>query len=152
MEKGRLFCRVYWIAALCLLVGLIGPGLDGFAAAADKPKLTVWWNKGYYKEEDEGFTASNGQSWLRCRAVVPGGGKATVSSTPVGTHRLSFVYPGKAELTLVHLLEIGDQAAPRAPAPVAVAGQPGQLQITVAGHTCLFAAEPPYVVSVSPRK
>ena len=55
MGKSKLFCRIYWIAALCLLMGLVGPGLDGLAAAADKPKLTVWWNKGYYKEEDEGF-------------------------------------------------------------------------------------------------
>jgi hypothetical protein len=35
MVKRTYFCRIYWIAVLCLLMGLIGPGLDGIAAAAD---------------------------------------------------------------------------------------------------------------------
>jgi multiple sugar transport system substrate-binding protein len=35
--------------------GIAGLGLTGVARAAEKPKLVVWWNKGYYKEEDEGM-------------------------------------------------------------------------------------------------
>jgi multiple sugar transport system substrate-binding protein len=54
-KKSRFLWRVPWVIALCLALALIGPGLAGMAAAADKGKLTVWWNKGYYKEEDEGF-------------------------------------------------------------------------------------------------
>jgi len=56
MREKRMFrWRVVWIVALCLTLALIGPGLFSIVAAAEKPKLTVWWNKGYYKEEDEGF-------------------------------------------------------------------------------------------------
>ena len=35
--------------------GLAGLTLPGLARAAEKPKLVVWWNKGYYKEEDQGM-------------------------------------------------------------------------------------------------
>ncbi|HSB81410.1 MAG TPA: ABC transporter substrate-binding protein [Candidatus Methylomirabilis sp.] len=45
--------RPPWIAAVCLGLALIGPGLVGAAGAGEKPKLIVWWNKSYYKEEDE---------------------------------------------------------------------------------------------------
>lgn len=44
---------VPWVIAICLSVALTGPGLGGVAYAKDK--LVVWWNKGYYKEEDEGM-------------------------------------------------------------------------------------------------
>jgi len=53
--RRLLLWRAPWIAAVCLALALIGPGLSGVAAAGEKPKLTVWWNKGYYKEEDEGM-------------------------------------------------------------------------------------------------
>lgn len=54
-RRGVLAWRAPWIAALCLGLALIGPGLAGVAGAGEKPKLVVWWNKGYYKEEDEGM-------------------------------------------------------------------------------------------------
>ena len=47
--------RAPWIAAVCLALAFIGPGLAGVAGAGEKQKLVVWWNKGYYKEEDEGL-------------------------------------------------------------------------------------------------
>ena len=51
MVKERLLLRrAPWIAALCLALALVGPGLTGTAAAGEK--LVVWWNKGYYPEED----------------------------------------------------------------------------------------------------
>jgi multiple sugar transport system substrate-binding protein len=50
-----LLWRTPWIAAVCLALALLGPGLAGVAGAGEKPKLVVWWNKGYYKEEDEGM-------------------------------------------------------------------------------------------------
>ena len=53
--RSRWLWRAPWIAALCLGLALIGPGLAGMARAGEKPKLVVWWNKGYYKEEDEGM-------------------------------------------------------------------------------------------------
>lgn len=49
-KRGLLVWHAPWIAALCLALALIGPGLTGTAAAGEK--LVVWWNKGYYPEED----------------------------------------------------------------------------------------------------
>lgn len=44
------------LVGVFFLVGVfLGPDLVSLTQAAEKPKLTVWWNKGYYKEEDEGF-------------------------------------------------------------------------------------------------
>jgi multiple sugar transport system substrate-binding protein len=48
--RSLLLWRSPWITALCLALALIGPGLAGTAAAGEK--LVVWWNKGYYPEED----------------------------------------------------------------------------------------------------
>jgi multiple sugar transport system substrate-binding protein len=54
MSKGKkVLWRISWIAAISLALALTGPGLAGVASAKDK--LVVWWNKGYYKEEDEGM-------------------------------------------------------------------------------------------------
>lgn len=54
MGKGKkVLWRISWIAAISLALALTGPGLAGVASAKDK--LVVWWNKGYYKEEDEGM-------------------------------------------------------------------------------------------------
>ena len=54
MGKGKkVLWRISWIAAISLALALTGPGLAGVACAKDK--LVVWWNKGYYKEEDEGM-------------------------------------------------------------------------------------------------
>ncbi|HWU39788.1 MAG TPA: hypothetical protein VN203_19235, partial [Candidatus Acidoferrum sp.] len=58
---GKWRGRVLWILALCLALALIGPGLAGVAGAGEKPKLVVWWNKGYYKEEDEGMQKLAGE-------------------------------------------------------------------------------------------
>jgi len=55
MATRSILWRLPWILAVCLGLALIGPGLAGVAGAGEKPKLVVWWNKGYYKEEDEGM-------------------------------------------------------------------------------------------------
>jgi multiple sugar transport system substrate-binding protein len=43
--------RAPWIVTLCLGLALIGPPFPGGAGAGEKPKLVVWWNKGYYVEQ-----------------------------------------------------------------------------------------------------
>ncbi|MGE5849085.1 MAG: ABC transporter substrate-binding protein [Candidatus Methylomirabilota bacterium] len=48
--RSPVLWRTPWIGAVCLALALIGPGLAGTAAAGEK--LVVWWNKGYYPEED----------------------------------------------------------------------------------------------------
>src|SRR5574341_1504459 len=56
MANGRMpGWRAPWIAVVWLALALLWPGLTGVASAGEKPKLVVWWNKGYYKEEDEGM-------------------------------------------------------------------------------------------------
>ncbi len=49
-KRSLRWWRAPWIAALCVAVLLLGPGLAGVASAGEK--LVVWWNKGYYPEED----------------------------------------------------------------------------------------------------
>lgn len=49
-KRSVLMWRAPRIVALCLALALVGPGLTGAAAAGEK--LVVWWNKGYYPEED----------------------------------------------------------------------------------------------------
>jgi hypothetical protein len=101
------------------------------------------------KEEDGGVAASNGKSWLRCRALLPGEATPAVSATPVNTHRVSFTYPGKADVALVHVLEVGDGATAGPPARIA-AGRAGQdVRVTVDGRTFVLAGAPQYAVTSS---
>ncbi len=48
-NRGLLWQGV-WVVAVCLALAFVGPGLAGVANAGEK--LVVWWNKGYYPEED----------------------------------------------------------------------------------------------------
>ncbi|NWF92099.1 MAG: carbohydrate ABC transporter substrate-binding protein [Syntrophaceae bacterium] len=52
MERHFLRRHILWIVALGVIFSFLGPGLE---MAFSKPKLVVWWNKGYYKEEDAGM-------------------------------------------------------------------------------------------------
>jgi hypothetical protein len=86
-------------------------------------------------------------SWLRCRATLPGAAEPAVSATPVGTRRVCFTYPGKAEVVLVHVLEVGDGATAGPPAPVR-ASQVGRAIKVIAGRqTFVFAGDSQYSVS-----
>ncbi len=49
-KRSLLLWRTPWIAALCAAGLLLGPKFAGVASAGEK--LVVWWNKGYYPEED----------------------------------------------------------------------------------------------------
>ncbi|MGQ9573926.1 MAG: hypothetical protein ACUVUC_01285 [Thermoguttaceae bacterium] len=99
------------------------------------------------REDQGGLVASNGKSWLRCRAVLPGGAKPVISATPVHTHRVSLAYPATAELALVHLLEVGDGTAAGPPARVAASQAGRSIQLSLDGWRFVFAAEPDYAVS-----
>ncbi len=99
------------------------------------------------KLESEALVASNGRSWLRCRAVLPGGAKPDIAATPVNTHRASFAYQGKAAMALVHVLEVGDEKAVRAPAKVAATESGGDVKVTLGGKAYVFGGEGEYRVS-----
>ena len=99
------------------------------------------------REDGGGLVASNGKSWIRCRAVLPGNAAPVISATPVNTHRVSLAYSGKAELALVHLLEVGDGTTVGPPVPV-VARQMGRdIQVTVDGRRYVFAGKRGYRVT-----
>jgi hypothetical protein len=62
-------------------------------------------------------SVSNGASWLRCQSFPTGkpgpqgGLKPVITVTDVNTYRVSYSYDnGKNELTLIHLIEVGDGA------------------------------------------
>ncbi|MBN2477365.1 MAG: heparinase II/III family protein [Pirellulales bacterium] len=107
--------------------------------------------------EGNNLSVSNGRSWLRCRPLLPGGAAASVTATDVNTHRADYRYQADRTLTLVHLLEIGDGAAPgeaarvdvtRVEAARAVVGQTERrIDVTVDGRKFDFAAQSPFEVT-----
>jgi hypothetical protein len=125
--------------------------VDRLRAPAGKELPAVQWLLQLPREpsqQDRALVASNGTSWIRCRAILPADGAApTISATPVNTHCASFEYRGQAELALVHVLDVGDGAA-TGPAPPVVARQTGQdVQVTVAGLSFVFAGAGEYRVT-----
>jgi len=127
--------------------------VDRLRAAAGKELPEVQWLlqlPASPTEEREGVVASNGKSWLRCRPMLSGEAAPVISATPVNTHRVSFTYPGKAEVVLVHLLEVGDgtTAGPPVRAAAVQAGREIKVSIHgVDGRTFVFAGEPQYTVT-----
>jgi len=107
--------------------------------------------------KDGVVTVSNGKSWLRCRALLPGGaGPEVQESYPAwlsGDHkttnisRMVFAYKGQAKLALVHLLEVGDGAAPGAAAEAKAEAAADGVILTVAGRKFQFSAAAPCAVS-----
>ncbi len=79
-------------------------------------------------------TAFNPRSYLRCRALEPesalqiensystpaGPSSSTGNPSMVDTSRVSFAYPGKPRMTLIHALEMGDGNSQTLPAPIEI--------------------------------
>ena len=125
--------------------------VDRLRAAAGKPLPRVQWLLQLPREpsqQERGLVASNGKSWIRCRAILPAdGAMPTVSATPVNTQRASFEYRGQAELALVHVLDVGDGTV-AGPPPAVTAQQTGQdVQVVVDGSTFVFAGTGDYRVT-----
>jgi len=97
--------------------------------------------------EGQTVLASNGKSWLRCRALSPAGVPSVVDVTPVNTHRVSYAYSGRAALALVHALDVGDGIR-AGPAPQVTAAQKsGAIEVTVEGRAFVFSSEPGFEVA-----
>ena len=125
--------------------------VDRLRAAAGKPLPRVQWLLQLPREpsqQERGLVASNGKSWIRCRAILPAdGAMPTISATPVNTQRASFEYRGQAELALVHVLDVGDGTV-AGPPPAVAAQQTGQdVQVAVDGSTFVFAGTGDYRVT-----
>jgi hypothetical protein len=109
------------------------------------------------KVDGASLSAGNGKAWLRCRSLLPAGaapavadGQATFlegGNKKAPTWRAEFKCPGKAAMTLVHLVEVGDGAEPGAAAEAKAEVTADGVVVTVAGRKFLFAAAAPCAVS-----
>ncbi len=125
--------------------------VDRLRAGAGKPLPRVQWLLQLPREpspQDRGLVASNGNSWIRCRAILPAdGAMPTLSATPVNTQRASFEYPGQTELALVHALDVGDGTV-AGPSSAVAARQTGQdVRVVVDDSTFVFAGSEDYRVT-----
>ncbi|HOX06903.1 MAG TPA: heparinase II/III family protein [Planctomycetota bacterium] len=134
--------------------------VDQLAAPQGKDLPEVTWPlhvTGQPKVDGAGVSAGNGKAWLRCRALLPAGAAApAVSDGPLTyleggnkkapTWRAEYKYPGKASLTLVHLLEVGDGAEPGAAADAKAEATVEGVALTIAGRKFLFAVAAPCAV------
>jgi hypothetical protein len=130
--------------------------VDQLRLAAGQKSVPVQWLLQLPREpsqQERALVASNGKSWIRCRAILPADGTPpTISATPVKTWQASFTYQAQGELTLMHILEVGDGTTAGPPAPVA-AWQTGQdVQATVDGATFVFAGTGEFRVNCSRSK
>jgi len=95
--------------------------------------------------------ASNGRSWLRCRALSPGGSIPTVEPTPVNTHRVSFRFRADGPLNMVHCIETGDGPQPEKATETKVAESDQAIEVTQDGATFLFSMRSPFIVTMRGR-
>jgi hypothetical protein len=79
---------------------------------------------------------SNGKSWLRCTPLLPSAGPVPMSARALaGSHRLAYEYRLTGPTVLVHLIEVGPDAAPPG-APALRLERDGEvLTATIAGET-----------------
>lgn len=85
--------------------------VDQLAAAPGATAPEVDWLlqlPGPVNPEPEGVVGNNGRSWLRLRPLFPAAGQASITKTPVNTHRVQLHYSGREAATLVHLIQVGD--------------------------------------------
>lgn len=103
-------------------------------------------------------TASNGESWLRCKNIPAEKGgtsgelKPDITATDVNTYRLSYSYDcGKQALTLIHLIELGDGTVSPGVPEVAVSMAQDALQLSLGDLRFRFQLEASYGVSAESR-
>ncbi len=123
--------------------------VDHLAAPEGKSLPEVEWLLHFPSEptlDEAGLWASNGTSWIRCRAVLPGSTRPAVTASDVRTHRASYRYRGQKSLLLIHVLEVGDGTPPREATPIDVGRTDGAVEVTLDGRTFAFADGPPFEI------
>jgi len=98
--------------------------------------------------EGRGVWTSNGKSWLRCRALSPGGSIPTLEPTPVNTQRVSFRYKAGRPLKTVHLIETGDGAQPEKSVEATARESNKAIEVTVNGTSFLFSTQSSFAVTM----
>ncbi len=96
--------------------------------------------------ENQSVFTSNGESWLRCRPVLPGKMDIGIEATPVNTHRIRFDYAGKDRMALVFVLETGEGTAPDPVADVNATPDGRNLRVSVGDRRFDFACDGDYPV------
>ncbi len=102
---------------------------------------TVEWLLHVPAEPSVGKTsvlAEGKRSYLRCDAVLSAEVAIKTGQSDVGTWRCTFRYPGKAESTLVHVLETGDRADASRKAVYECSVQKQGVLFTMKSHRFLF--------------
>ncbi len=94
--------------------------------------------------------ATNGKSWLRCRAILPASAPPAagpaVEPTPVNTHRAVYTYGGGAKVTLVHVIEVGDGATAGPAVAAEVAVKDSAIEVMVGGRRFAFGTKDSFAV------
>jgi hypothetical protein len=137
--------------------------VDHIGGAGGKPLPEISWLlhlPSEPKAASGSLSAGNGKAWIRCRRLLPGGADPQLKPGPstqvsakgkIPTWEVCYKYPGRPSLTLVHLLEVGDGAAPTAASPAKAEVTPEGLVLTLAGAKFLFSARAPYGISETKR-
>jgi hypothetical protein len=99
--------------------------------------------------ENSGFRVSNGQGWLACHPLLPGGSVPTFQPTPVNTHRVSLSYGGDGSLVMAHLITLGDGLSPGGVDDAMARISPDAIEVRVSGNTFSFARQHPFAVTVA---
>lgn len=103
-------------------------------------------------------SASNGESWLLCNSFptkdteLQSEPKPIITATDVNTYRVSYSYDyGEQDLTLIHLIELGDGAVSPGLPEAAVSIGKDELQLFWGDLQFRFQLEAPYEVNAISR-
>lgn len=96
--------------------------------------------------EENRLWSANGKSWLSCRQLFPGNAVQAIEPTAVNTFRATLRYPGKAAVTLVHLLEVGDGPRPDRMAEASARVGPDGVSVVLDGKPYRFSTRSPFAV------
>ncbi|MFW6108038.1 MAG: heparinase II/III domain-containing protein [bacterium] len=124
--------------------------VDQLRAPAGADPVNVGWLLQLPKEPTQRqgvIVATNGESWLRCRPVVPGPSIPTIGETWAKTHRAAYTYELKRALTLLHLLDVGEGTRPGKPPEIGTKRTRRGLYVTLGDRTFRFDAADPFAVT-----
>ena len=135
--------------------------VDHLVAPQGKTLPDVQWLLQFPQEPEVNkrqVRASNGESWLRCKSFpaekgeTPGELKPDITATDVNTYRVSYSYDnGKNELTLIHLIDVGDGTIAPGLTEAAVRMGEDELQLFWGDLQFRFQLEAPYEVNAISR-
>lgn len=100
---------------------------------------------------NDALVATNSQSFLRCRQLLPGNAIPEKSTTLMpACERYAFMARGKTALQLVHVLEIGDGAPPVTPLPATALTNGNGVTVQLGEQAYLFNGAPTFKVEIAP--